>query len=273
MPAGCPGARPGSQVVGGSDCGVGNILLDLEYDGSDFVGSQWQASGRTVQGELERAIFRLTQEETRVALAGRTDAGVHARGQRASFTTASALPPETMLRALNALLPPDLAVLRVQVVPAAFHARFSARLRVYRYTIYNAPWRSPLARRYAWHVPGTLDVAAMAAGLAMFVGEHDLASFAGAAEGPAGSARNTVRTIESAQCWAESPWVYLEIAARSFLRHMVRNIVGQLVLVGQGRCSLEELRAIMAARDRRCAGPPAPPQGLCLMRVEYAEGW
>jgi len=250
-----------------------NILLDLEYDGSEFLGSQWQAQGRTVQGELERAIFQLTQQETRVILAGRTDAGVHARGQRASFVTASTLPPETMLRALNALLPPDLAVLHVQVVPEGFHARFSARRRVYRYTIYNAPLRSPLARRYAWHVPGALDVAAMAAGLEMLLGEHDFASFAGAIEGPASKTRNTVRTIEAARCWAEPPWMYIEIAAPSFLRHMVRNIVGQLVLVGQGRCNLDELRAIVAARERGRAGPPAPPHGLCLMRVEYEEGW
>lgn len=246
-----------------------NILLDLEYDGTDFLGSQWQAAGRTVQGELERAICRLTQQETRVVMAGRTDAGVHAEGQRANFTTASTLPLETLVRGLNALLPVDVAVRRAQEVPEAFHARFSARLRVYRYTVDNRPIRSPLSRRWAWHVPGPLDVAAMASSLALLVGEHDLASFAGAARGPAGGPPVTVRTIQTARCWAEAPWVYVEVAAGSFLRHMVRNIVGQLVQVGQGRCSLEEFQAILAARDRRQAAPPAPAHGLCLIRVEY----
>ncbi len=244
-----------------------NILLDLEYDGTDFLGSQIQASGRTVQGELERALHRLTGQETRVILAGRTDSGVHARGQRANFHTSRTWPPEVWVRALNAVLPPDLAVLRAQEVPETFHARFDARRRVYQYTLYNAPLRSPLARRFAWHVPEPLDVAVMAAGLEMLVGEHDLASFAGSAESP--RPRRTVRRIEQAVLNGRPPWLVIEIAAESFLRHMVRNIVGQLVLLGQGHCDLAEFRAILEARDRRRAGPPAPPHGLCLVRVEY----
>ncbi len=248
-----------------------NILLDLEYDGTDFLGSQLQAQGRTVQGELEQAIARLTQERVRVALAGRTDAGVHAQGQRASLHSASPLPLETFVRGLNALLPADLAVLRAQEVPAGFHARFDARLRVYRYTLYNAAPRSPLARRYAWHVPESLDVAAMAGGLELLLGEHDFASFAGASEERPGHPGSTVRVVSSARCWADAPWIVVEIAANAFLRHMVRNIVGQLVLLGQGRCDLARLAAILEAGDRRQAGPPAPPQGLCLVRVEYEQ--
>jgi tRNA pseudouridine38-40 synthase len=244
-----------------------NILLDLEYDGSDFLGSQIQARGRTVQGELEKALHKLTQQETRVTLAGRTDTGVHALAQRVNFHTASVLPLETFVRGLNALLPPDMAVRRAQEVPEAFHARFDARRRTYRYTIYNAPVRSPLARRVAWHISTPLDVQTMVAGLEMLTGEHDFASFA--ASGPDGKQRTTIRRVEEAQCWREDPWVYVRIAANAFLRRMVRNIVGQIVLLGQGRCDLAEFRAIWQSGDRRRAGPPAPAQGLCLVEVKY----
>jgi len=246
-----------------------NVLLDLEYDGTDFRGSQIQAAGRTIQGELERALRQLTQQDTRVTLAGRTDAGVHARGQRANFRTLSGLPLATLQRGLNALLPPDMAVRRVQEVAEGFHARFDARLRVYRYTLYNSAIRSPLARRYAWQVPGPLDGDAMAAGLALLVGRHDFASYAGAGDGAAGRPRGTVRTIHTARCWAEWPWLWVELAADSFLRHMVRNVVGELVRLGQGTIDLAGFRATGEARDRARAGAPAPPQGLCLERVEY----
>ncbi len=249
-----------------------NILLDLEYDGTAFLGAQFQSTGRTVQGELERALAGLTQQQTRVTLAGRTDAGVHARGQRANFHTASLLPPATFVRGLNALLPPDLAVLRAQEVAETFHARFDARRRVYRYTLYNAEVRSPLARHFAWQVGGPLDLAALASGLELLVGEHDFAAFAG---GPAQgdcAPRTTVRRVLAAHCWATPPWFYVEMAAESFLRHMVRNIVGELVRLGQGRISLAEFRSAWQSRDRRRVGPPAPPQGLCLVRVEYDGG-
>ncbi len=247
-----------------------NILLDLEYDGTDLRGSQSQARGRTVQGELEAALYRLTQQQTRVTLAGRTDAGVHAEGQRANFTTASMLSLETFVRGLNALLPPDIAVRRAQEVPESFQARFAAQRRTYRYTIYNAPLRSPLARRYSWHLPEPLDVERMQAGLDLLIGEHDLASFAGGGSGD--RPRMTVRRIEEARCWRQEAWVYFSLTANAFLRRMVRNIVGQLVQLGQGHCTLEEFREIWLARDRRRAAPPAPPEGLCLVRVEYERG-
>jgi len=210
--------------------------------------------------------------QTRVVLAGRTDAGVHARGQRANFHTSSELPLATFVRGLNALLPPDAAVQRAQEVAETFHARFDARLRVYGYTLYNATVRSPLARRYAWHVPGPLDCEAMGAGLALLVGKHDFASYAGACTGPAERRRVTVRTIGLARCWAEPPWVRVEVAADGFLRHMVRNIVGEVVRLGQGALSPAEFRANWEARDRSRAGPPAPPEGLVLVRVEYDGG-
>lgn len=244
-----------------------NVLLDLEYDGTSFVGSQIQAEGRTVQGELERALCRLTQQETRVTLAGRTDTGVHAQGQRASFCTGSDLSLPTLMRGLNALLPDDIAVRRIQLVPEGFHARFDARRRTYRYTVHNAAVRSPLARHYAWHVPGRLDLAAMAVGLEMLQGEHDFAAFAGGGRGSL--PRTTVRTIYRACCWDDSPWIYVEITANAFLRRMVRNVVGQLVRLGQELLDLAEFRSSWQTGDRRRVGPPAPPQGLCLLRVEY----
>jgi tRNA pseudouridine38-40 synthase len=246
---------------------VRTILLDLEYDGTDFRGSQIQARGRTVQGELERALHQLTQQETRVALAGRTDAGVHARGQRATFETVSVLPLATFVRGLNALLPADVAVQRSQEVAEGFHARFSAMRRAYRYTLYRAAVRSPLTQRYAWVVGGPLDVAAMEAGLELLLGERDFASFAGG--GRASRRKTTVRHVYEAGCECLERWVFVDVVANAFLRQMVRNIVGLLVSLGQGRCTLEQFEAIRDARDRRQVGPPAPPQGLCLMRVEY----
>ncbi|MBN1484945.1 MAG: tRNA pseudouridine(38-40) synthase TruA [Chloroflexia bacterium] len=246
-----------------------NILLDLEYDGTDFWGSQIQVRGRTVQGELEKALGQLTQQKTRVLLAGRTDQGVHARGQRANFYTASTLSLTTFVRGLNALLDPDLAVLQAQEVPESFHARFDARRRTYRYTVYNVAIRSPLARRYAWHLSTALDVAAMAAALQMLLGEHDFAAFA--ASGPDRTGRTTVRRIEQVRCWSEGHWIYFQITANAFLRRMVRNLVGQLVLLGQGRCDEASFRTIWQGLDRSQAGPPAPPQGLCLLRVEYED--
>jgi tRNA pseudouridine38-40 synthase len=205
-------------------------------------------------------------------LAGRTDAGVHARGQRANFHTASNLALATFVRGLNALLPGDVAVQRAQEVPEKFHARFDALLRVYCYTLHNETIRSPLARKYAWHVPGPLDCEAMEAGLALLVGKHDFASYAGASAGQAQRPRVTVRTMRAARCWVEAPWVRIEVAADSFLRHMVRNLVGELVRLGQRTLSLAEFRANWEARDRGRAGPPAPPEGLVLVRVEYAGG-
>jgi len=248
-----------------------NILLNLEYDGTDFLGSQIQAVGRTVQGEVERVLQQLTQQETRVTLAGRTDTGVHARGQRANFHTLSTMPLETLQRGLNALLPPDLAVQRVQEVAEDFHARFDARLRVYRYTLYNSPFRSPLVRRYAWQLPGMLEVEAIKAGLALLVGTHDFRSYAAASKGASGR-RGTVRTVRTARCWADRPWIYVEMAADGFLRRMVRNVVGELVRLGQGAIDLAGFQATWEAHDRQRAGAPAPPQGLCLERVEYDEG-
>ena len=245
-----------------------NIALRIEYDGTDFVGSQWQNNGRSVQGELEGAWEQLTQERRRVNMAGRTDAGVHARGQVASVRTETGRDLATIQRGLNAILPEDVAVLAVWEVSYDFHARHSAIRRDYRFLIDNGPMVSPLLRRHAVHVPQRLNVDAMAQALASLLGTHDFAAFAG---GP--QEGSTVRTCYAAGCttvdlWGQ-PLVAIDLAANAFLRHMVRNIVGTLLLVGEGKLDAPGFAALFAGRDRRRAGRTAPAHGLYLMSVSY----
>lgn len=262
-----------------------NIKLVLEYDGTDFKGSQLQANGRTVQGELEKGLARLTGlpsgERCVVSLAGRTDSGVHASGQAANFFTASRLPLETFRRGLNALLPFDLVVLSAEEVAADFHARFSAKERAYRYTILNRLARSPLARRFAYQIAQPLELPAMQAAAASLVGERDFASFAGAGWGvkalldPQGAKPSTVRNLLKAEWLVETGQpvgdsrLVLEVVANAFLPHMIRNIVGTLLLVGKGERTPEDFARIVAACDRRQAGPTAPACGLSLVSVRY----
>lgn len=261
-----------------------NIKLVLEYDGTDFKGSQLQANARTVQGELETALARLTGlkagERCVVSLAGRTDSGVHASGQVANFLTASHLSLETFRRGLNALLPFDLAVLSAEEVPEDFHARFSAKERAYRYFILNRTVRSPLAQRFAYQVVQPLDLAAMQVAATRLVGERDFASFAGAGWGvkaqldPQGDNPSTVRNLFKAFWLVETSWqggdrLVLEVVANAFLPHMIRNIVGTLLLVGKGECNPEDFARIVAVCDRRQAGPTAPACGLSLVSVRY----
>jgi len=260
-----------------------NLKLVLEYDGTDFNGSQMQVGVRTVQGELEKALARLTGlpegQRCKVSLAGRTDTGVHASGQVASFKTESAHSTETFRRGLNALLPFDLAVLEAEEVDENFHARFSATERRYRYTVLNQVVRSPLTRRYAYQVTGRFDLIAMQAATGKLVGAHDFASFAGAGWGVPGEDSeeetegrpSTVRRLTRAawQFQAGNPRLELELAGNAFLPHMVRNIVGTLLLVGKGALTPEGFMEILAAGDRRRAGPTAPACGLCLVEGRY----
>jgi tRNA pseudouridine38-40 synthase len=246
-----------------------NIALRIEYDGTDFVGSQWQNNGRSVQGELEGAWEQLTQERRRVNLAGRTDAGVHARGQVASVRTETRHDLATLERGLNAILPEDVAVLEAWDVEHDFHARHSAIRRDYRYLVDNRRVASPLLRRHAVHVPQPLNVAAMNQALTALLGTHDFAAFAGGGP-PEGS---TVRTCYVAGCVSEAllgqPIIMVDLAANAFLRHMVRNIVGTLLLVGQGKIDDLGFAETLASRDRRKAGRTAPAHGLYLMSVSY----
>jgi len=245
-----------------------NIALRIEYDGTDFVGSQWQNNGRSVQGALEVAWEQLTQDRRRIHMAGRTDAGVHARGQVASVRTETKLELATLKRALNAILPEDVGVLDVWDVDHDFHARHTAIRRDYRFLIDCGLVASPLLRRQAIHHPRPVDVVAMQAALNMLLGTHDFGAFA--AGGQEGS---TIRTCYLASCQTSELWgqplLTIDLAANAFLRHMVRNIVGTLLLVGEGKLNPADFAAILASRDRRKAGRTAPAHGLYLMSVSY----
>lgn len=238
----------------------------LEYDGTDLLGFQRQAAGRTVQGEVEAALGRIGWMGRAIWGAGRTDAGVHASGQVIAFEMDWAHGATALERALNANLPADVAVRDVAACDTGFHPRYSARGRRYRYTFYSRPVRSPLAARYAWQVWPPLDQAAAEAASACLLGTHDFASFGTDPDG----GTNTVRTVSRAE-WQAAPggWLTFEIVAEAFLQRMVRSLAGALRQVGGGALSPDDLAAILAARDRNQCPPAAPPQGLCLVEVLY----
>jgi tRNA pseudouridine38-40 synthase len=243
--------------------------LTLAYDGTNYRGWQIQPQSVTVQGTLETALAKITGERIRVAGSGRTDAGVHALGQTASFTTASELPPERLLRALNAQLPEDIAVLAVREVPEGFHARRDARSKHYRYIIHDGPVRDVFARRYTWQVRSRLDEKAMDRAASALVGEHDFASFQ-----TTGSPRHsTVRTITELSVRRGQPpdvdRVIVDIQADGFLYNMARAIVGTLFEVGRAGEGEAFAAQVLEARDRRAGAQTAPPQGLFLVSVAY----
>ena len=239
----------------------------VEYDGTDFVGFQWQENGRSVQGELEAAIAKRTGQTVRITGAGRTDSGVHALGQVVSFGVETGIPVERMALALNSALPPDLSVRRVEEVGADFSARFSASSRLYAYLILNRTMPSALLRRYSAFCPERLEVAAMQAGADLLLGEQDFAAFTNERE----PGQTTFRDVMRCRVGRYRQLIVVRIEANAFLRGMVRTIVGTLIDVGAGKRAPEQMRAILDSRDRAQAGPSAPPQGLYLIRVRYGE--
>lgn len=239
------------------------LRLIVEYDGTDYAGFQWQTNAPTIQAELEKALARITQETVRVTGAGRTDAGVHALGQVAHFDTTTRLDEATLLRALNAVLPPAIAIRHIEPVPASFHARFSARSRHYRYTIYNAPVRSPLAARFAALITEPLDVERMQAAAHLATGTHNFAAFA------TGPVDNPVRTIHQLTITRDNHYVTLDFHLDAGFAHLIRRLTGSLIQVGSGRLTQDEFAAILASADPSRGAPPAPPQGLCLIAVSY----
>jgi tRNA pseudouridine38-40 synthase len=257
---------------------VRNLRVTLAYDGSEFAGWQVQPDQTTVQGTLSTAIGRLTGENVLPQGSGRTDAGVHALAQVASFTTESTIPPENWQRALNDILPASVRVLGVAEAAADFHARKSARAKTYRYRIYREAIRPPFLARYVWHYPYPLEESVMIAASDIVVGEHDFTSFAAvdpqrvermaSAENDE-SAVSNVRTIFSSAWRRESDELIYTVRGRGFLHHMVRNLVGTFVLVGKGTLNSDDFRRILEARDRSAAGPTAPASGLYLVGVEY----
>jgi tRNA pseudouridine38-40 synthase len=244
------------------------LALLLEYDGARYSGSQFQKNAPSIQGELEAALNKLTSETVRVTFAGRTDAGVHARGQVASFLTRSCHGVDVFVRGLNHWLPADIAVRRAVEVPIDFDPRRRACRRWYRYTVHNWPQRSPLRRQLAWHVEAPLDLEAMRSAAASLPGRRDFAAFAGRVSPPGGA---TVRTLYRCSVERCEPLVIVDMEADAFLPHQVRRTVGALVEVGRGRLIVEGFEALTRTAEPASAGPTAPAHGLCLMRVDYPD--
>jgi len=248
------------------------LKLTLEYDGAPFVGWQVQPNGASVQGAVEDALEKLCGARARVTGAGRTDAGVHARGQVASLDPPRELPLSAWTAGLNAHLPPEVACVRAEEAPPGFDARRWARGKRYVYTVMRSPVRSPLWRGRAWEVRRPLDVAAMTAALPHVRGRHDFSALR-AADCPA---RTTVRDVRELSIRSDElrqgELVEVRIEATAFLKHMVRNLIGTLVEVGHGKRSPESLEELLDSRDRTRAGPTAPPHGLLLDEVFYLPG-
>ncbi len=243
-----------------------NIKLLIEYDGTNYTGFQIQRQGEvSIQLRLEEAIEAVAGERPKLSAAGRTDAGVHALGQVVNFLTQSSIPLDRWPYALNTHLPPDIVVWGAEEVPPDFHARKSARSKVYRYTIYNAAFPSPLWRLVSYHWRDRLDEAAMNQAAAVFAGRHDFAGF----RTTGSSARTTVRTVMGASVERDGHLVHFTVEADGFLYNMVRIMAGTLLEVGSGKVRPEEIPEILASKDRRRAGRTLPPQGLCLVKVRY----
>jgi tRNA pseudouridine38-40 synthase len=235
-------------------------MARVEYDGTDFAGFQVQPGARTVQGELEAVLARISGgSRIRVVAAGRTDAGVHASDQVIAFTDPKGRPAEELARALDALLPADVAIRNVRRVPAGFHPRYAARYREYRYTVWNGP-RSPLRERCALGLRDPLDTAAMERAGSVLVGRHDFSAFGAAHLQP-------VRNVHSIRVRREGSLVTIDVAADAFLRQMVRRIVAALIEVGQGRTTEEAVATALESGRPAFNGATAPAKGLCLRRV------
>jgi len=251
---------------------VRNVALRLAYDGTDFVGSQYQNQGRSVQDALEQAWEELTQERQRITLAGRTDAGVHATGQVANVRTNTRHSRRTILRGMNAKLPADVAIQAVSEVDLDFHARHSANRRTYRYLIDNNLSWLPTLRNYVLYVEQKLDPVAMMEALAHLEGTHDFAAFSALVP----DQRSTVRTCYTARLSKVEIFgrhlIAIDLAANAFLQHMVRVIVGTAILVGRGKITPDGFKAILESRDRKAAGPTAVAHGLTLVSVGYPPG-
>ena len=243
-----------------------NIKLLIEYDGTNYLGWQVQAKGLTIQGVIEEKLTLLTGEKIGLIGSGRTDAGVHALGQVASFKTKSRMETRTLWKALNSLLPSDIVIQKVEEVEEDFHARKNPKSKVYEYRILNREVRSPFHRVYAWHIPQRLDLKEMKRAARMLVGEHDFSCFRSVGT----PTKTTVRRVFRSE-WKRNQEGFLrfEIEATGFLKQMVRAIVGTLVDVGKGRISVEGFREILESKDRSKAGPTAPAHGLFLLEVKY----
>jgi tRNA pseudouridine38-40 synthase len=245
---------------------VPRYKITIEYDGGPFVGWQRQDTGPSIQAALEDAVFALSGERVHVQGAGRTDAGVHARGQVAHFDLSAEKRTEEVRGALTFHLKPDpIVVTAAELAPEGFHARFSATHRRYRYRILNRRTPAAMERGHVWHVPVPLEVEAMQEAAAVLMGKHDFNSF----RSVSCQARSSIKTLDVLSVTRCGEEIRLDVGARSFLHNQVRIVAGTLQLVGRGQWSKGDVEAALAACDRTRAGPTAPPAGLCLMEVRY----
>jgi tRNA pseudouridine38-40 synthase len=250
-----------------------NLKLQIEYDGTNYAGWQTQQTTPharrkrpTIQQTIVRVLQKILRERVELIVSGRTDAGVHALAQVASFKTDSSLPAEKIRQALNALLPQDIAISGIEEVPLNFHPLRAAKSKIYRYSILNRQYKPALLKNQVYFCPFPLDLNLMRRAARVLVGRHDFKAFCATGS----SARSTVRTVKKLNIEKRPPdLIIIEIEAVGFLYKMARNIVGTLIEVGRGRLLPGALRSILLSEDRRRAGPTAPAQGLCLVRVRY----
>ena len=243
------------------------IRLTIEYDGTAYSGWQRQPNGLAVQQVIEEALCRLLDEKVDLRSSGRTDAGVHARGMAAAFRTATNLPLKAYVDGTNRFLPPDIAILEAIEVPAGFKPIGDALAKHYRYTILVTTVRSPLRRFHAWHIREELDLEAMRAGAAQFIGRHDFAAF----RASNCAAKTTIRRVDSVRITREGDTILIDVVGGGFLKNMVRVMAGTLVDIGRGRFSPEYITWLLHDGDRKKAGSTAPACGLCLIKVYYPE--
>jgi tRNA pseudouridine38-40 synthase len=249
-----------------------NIRLKIEYDGTNYKGWQVQNSSKnrtktynTIQQEIQTVLSRILQEDVKLIGSGRTDAGVHAKGQVANFKTKSEMPVSRIKRALNSLLPKDIVIISVKQTSPDFHSRFDAASKVYRYQILNSPHSSAFERLYQYHIPYKLDHKLMQRAATLLIGKKDFKSFQAVDK----KGRSSIRTIKKLTVKRQGDIINIDIMADGFLYNMVRNIVGTLIEIGRGKFKVEDSRHILDAKDRRKAGPTAPAKGLCLIKVMY----
>ncbi len=242
-----------------------NICLTIAYDGTCYHGWQRQPNAITVEEILKGALGRILNHEVKLIAGARTDAGVHAIGQVVNFRTDKIFDHGSLTRGLNSLLPSDIRIQAAKSVDETFHARYSARSKTYVYCILNQPHNSPFLARYTLHVPYQIDISRMNEAAKTIEGKHDFSAFKKKDE----AYRDPVRHVLRSGVFSRGGSVYIVIEATGFLRYMVRNIVGTILLVGRGKIGQEEFASILESREREMAGPTAPPQGLFLRRIKY----
>lgn len=242
-----------------------NIVVTIAYDGTNYHGWQCQPNAITVQEVFTKAVERILDHPVKIYTGGRTDAGVHAMGQVANFHTEKKIEFSNLIKGLNSLLPRDIRVKDAREEDMSFHARYSARAKTYVYCILNAQYNSPFLERYVWHIDYFLNVSLMDKAAKFILGEHDFSSFKKKDE----VYKSAVREVVRSGVKRKGDTIFFVVVSRGFLRYMVRNLIGTLVLVGSGKITVEEFNTILEMKEREKAGPTAPARGLFLRKIQY----